>query len=180
MSADPFQDAYLLHQARKKEQLLHYKEDAFHFLATSRHSDRIFKPDPISPELLRKLNALMPLAPSSCNRHAMTVSEIKGDHIPPLASLLVGGKNWLDYAPLVFLIFAHPEAYKAPGELSFMPYLDGGFLAMHILYSAHSLNLASCFCNPNIRPEDLPIFNPSYNSNALIFTGAIAIGYPFP
>jgi len=177
MVPDPYQVAYQLHQSRKKQELLKYRYDAFLALASSRHSIRTFKPDPLPPGAVSTIQAAIQYAPSSCNRKG--VSAVSTHSIPLLSSLLVGGRNWLEYAPHCLLFFADPLAYKAPGEITFMPYLDTGFLAMHLQYTIHSLNLASCFINPNIRPEDIPTFNNLYNNHNLIFTGALPFGLPF-
>jgi nitroreductase len=175
---DPYQEAYLLHQARKKQQILQYKSEPFAYLAESRHSCRVFKSDPVPSESISRLASLLNLAPSSCNRKAVSSTLYSSPLISPLESLLVGGRAWLGNAPNCLLIFADPLAYKAPGELSFMPYLDSGFYAMNALYALHSLNLGACFINPNIRESDLPVFSSTYNPASLIFTGALAFGLP--
>lgn len=177
MNTDPYQEAYELHQERKKKQLLAYKEDAFEYLAKSRHSCRIFKLETVDLNLLEKIDALTFSVPSSCNRKGVFVGRLDTPYNIPLGSLLVGGKNWIEHAPHTILLWADPVAYKSPAEKTFMPYLDCGFMGMHLLYHVHSMNLAACFCNPNIRPEDIEVFNKTYNPNGLIFGGAVAFGY---
>jgi nitroreductase len=176
---DQYQEAYLLHQARKKEQLLSHKKDAFLYLAQSRTSHRKFSPKKIPASTLNLIKDSAKLPPTSCNRHATSIKLFTGKPVACLDSLLVGGRNWLQYAPHTILIFSDPKAYKAPNEINFMPFLDAGFLAMHLLYLLHSLDLSACFINPNIRPSDLPLFNSSFNQSSLIFSGAIAFGSPF-
>jgi Nitroreductase family. len=58
----------------------------------------------------------------------------------------------------VLLLHADPDAYKAPGELAYMPYLDAGVMvgAMYLAATAHGLRC--CYINPNIREHNRPHF----------------------
>jgi hypothetical protein len=64
-----------------------------------------------------------------------------------------------------------------------MPYLDAGFLGAHIQLTAQAMGLHSAFCNPNIRRNNISIFNERFMPtgwDSVLFCGAVAIGYPHP
>lgn len=112
------------------------------------------------------------MAPTSCNRQAIKLKET--ENVEDLETLLVGGKNWIKNAKIVYLLFADMKAYKSPVEVDFMPYLDTGFVAQNMLLMAEAINIGSCFVNPNLTDKEK--FNNLFNKDDLKFTGAVALG----
>lgn len=168
---DVYQRRYLEHQARKAEVLRDLMERC--------HSDRIFDQAEVTDETLDRVLAAAKTAPSSCNRQAVQIQAIRRrDDRARLGGLLVGGVGWVHRAPVVLLFHVDPEAYKAPGEIDFMPYLDIAFAADRVLLAAESEGLKHCFINPSIRKPDLEFFQKSFNIE--LFGGAVALGWPGP
>lgn len=168
---DPYQLRYLEHQARKAEVLRDLMQRC--------HSDRVFASQEVNDETLERVLQAAKTAPSSCDRQAVQLSVIRErDDRARLGGVLVGGVGWIHRAPVVVLLHCDPAAYKAPGELSFMPFLDVGFVADRLLLAAEVEGLKHCFVNPSIRQPDLEFFQRSFNVELL--GGAVALGWPLP
>ncbi len=167
---DRFQKRYTRHQQRKKKLLIKIME--------SRHSDRMFSDKSVSQEDIDSLRKAFNFCPSSCDRKAITLSIIDNkDKKNLLGGILVGGIGWIHRASHIILIFADKMAYKAEGEINFMPYLDAGVVIEQLYLVSSSMNLASCFCNPNIRDFNKNHFRKVFGND--IFCGAFAIGYKY-
>src|SRR5690606_5776526 len=94
------------HQGLKKQELI--------ALMRERHSNRRFDPRPVPDELVDELVDAAKLCPSSCDRHGVRIRVVAArDDKDLLDGLLVGGTGWVYRAPVVFLLFADPVAYKA-------------------------------------------------------------------
>jgi nitroreductase len=166
---DRFQDRYRAHQARKATVLAQ--------ILAERHSERRFDPRPIGPDVAGPLLAAALCAPSSCDRRGVSAVEVTGrDRLALLGGLLVGGVGWVHRAPLVWLLMADRAAYKAPGEVDFMPFLDAGFVAQSILLAASAGGLSACFVNPSVRAEHRAYFADAFGAD--LFCGAVAVGFP--
>lgn len=124
-----------------------------------------------------ELMKLADTAPSSCDRKGVKIEVIENRHDKEILSgLLVGGVGWIHRANKILLLFANLEAYKAPGEKTFMPYLDAGFQGMTVYMAAEALGLGCCFVNPNIRQENKRFFQTRFGGKDKLFCGALAIG----
>lgn len=168
---DRYQQRYERHQARKRRTLIEVMK--------GRHSDRMFDNGPVEPELRAQLLEALDTCPSSCDRRAVSVRQVDGRHeLELLGGLLVGGVGWVHRAPWVLLLFADPQAYKAPGEIAFMPYLDAGVTISHLLLRATDLGLAAAYVNPNLREFNRDHFHEVFGDG--IFGGAVAVGYSHP
>jgi hypothetical protein len=164
------QQRYEAHQKRKAEVLKS--------ILMERHSERIFKDEAVSyNEVLEHIEDARDVTPSSCDRrgtHCVLITD--RDEKAILSTLLVGGVGWLHRAPLIILLFGVRGAYKAPGEINYMPYLDSGFLACNIINLLTAADYKTCFVNPNIREMNKEHFNKLFNSIDNVFCGAIAVG----
>lgn len=184
---DIFQERYLDHQAKKKEQLMksfgvpkvelpkEYQEMTSTLLK-HRRSQRIFTSDPINPEHLDAILESATYAPNSCNRHGIQL-RVVADRTEKnlLNGILVGGVGWCYRADIIVLFIANPDAYKSPNEKDFMHYTDVGFTAMNMWLTAESFNIGACYINPNIMPTNKPIFTERFGKG--IFCGALALGH---
>jgi len=173
-SADLYQQRYLAHQKRKAATL--------RGLLLERHSQRAFDDRPLADEDQTLLRQAITTAPSSCDRHGLIYHEISHtdrDAKAILGGLLVGGVGWVHRAPMLWLLFGDPAAYKAPGEAAYMPYLDAGVVVGQMLLAATSGGMAGCFVNPNIRPAHRFAFDQLFAPiPGAIYCGAVAVGYP--
>lgn len=166
---DLYQQRYLAHQKRKREVL--------EGLLLARHSNRVFDPRPLHADDTVLVMKAIHTAPSSCARRGVTAAPYEErDAKAALAGLLVGGVGWLHRAPTVFLLIGDPAAYKAPGESSYMPYLDAGVAVGQALLAVTAAGMAGCYVNPNIRQAHRPAFELLFGDS--IFCGALAVGYP--
>lgn len=169
MDEDTYQQRYLNHQLKKKDELIKIMQE--------RHSRRRFSDEPIPQNIIDKLIKVVELAPSSCNRKAIKVKIITDrDQKALLGGILVGGVGWIHRAPAILLITADPVAYKAGNEITFMPFLDGGIVAQQLALMATTLNIHGCFANPNIRDFNIEHYHKIFGPE--ILTMAFAIGYP--
>ncbi|MFI9595321.1 hypothetical protein [Nonomuraea sp. NPDC052265] len=126
---DPYQARYIAHQARKRDTLLRIMRE--------RHSDRMYDARPVGEELRERVREVITLCPSSCDRRGVAVREVDSrDERELLSGLLVGGVGWLHRAPWILLVFADPLAYKAGGEIAWMPYLDAGVIIQQVIPSS--------------------------------------------
>jgi len=184
MVDDVYQERYLAHIQRKQAFLNPEPEvedprlHSFWHVIYTRRSQRSFLNKALAESDLHEIYDAIRHAPSSCNRQAILVKPITAyPDISILGDTLVGGKGWLSSAPLVLLLFADPLAYKSPGEIDYMPYLDAGVVVENVYLAAEALGLGCCYVNPNIRTEDLAKFDDQFNPRDLQFVGALALGY---
>lgn len=184
---DTYQERYLAHQAKKKEQLMRSSgitptqlpkkyAEMTEVLLRHRRSQRIFDSKPISEQELTKVLEAATYAPNSCNRHGIQLKVVTDrTEKSLLGGLLVGGVGWVHRAEAVILFIADPEAYKSPNEKDFMHYCDVGFMAMNMWLLAESMNIGACYINPNIMPVNKQIFTERFGEG--IFCGALALGH---
>lgn len=184
---DAHQQRYLAHQQKKRDELngmipvqtRQYSENEKNTMLaviSNRKSSRTFNAPISSTDMLALIDSGTK-APSSCNRKAVFTRLVKdADDIKLLSDLLVGGIGWVEKASDVILLLANMSAYKAPGELLYMPYLDAGFMAQNIYLTAEVLGVSACFVNPNIRDENLQKFNDNFVPDGHMFCGAMAVG----
>jgi len=184
--SDIYQERYLAHQEKKKEQLAysigepftkHTRSDlnTLNRLLKSRRSQRVFTSEEVTNEELLEILEASTIAPSSCNRHGIRIKVVTDrDNKALLSGILVGGVGWIQRASAIILFLADTEAYKSPSEKRFMPYCDVGFTAMSMWLKAEALDIGCAYINPNIREEHKEIFYTAFPQG--LFVGALAIG----
>lgn len=180
---DIYQQRYLNHQDKKREQLL--------ALYDNRSSQRIFNRDPLPEGWLDTVLHAMSKTPSSCARYAVKVKPINDrDTKQLLGGILVGGAGWVHRADTILLLLADQTAYKE--GLDYMKYLDAGFAGMSIMLALESIDVGGCYINPNIRKEHKYIMDRIIDSKSTwnvkdsktvithtpdyVYCGAIAVG----
>lgn len=161
---DKYQKRYKAHQERKAEVLKQ--------IISERHSERRFGSDYID---IQPILDAFDEAPSSCDRKGCSYIIVnERDDKNFLAGVLVGGVGWAHRSQSIILLFADPMAYKAEGEIQYMPFLDAGVMVGQGLLAASANNIAACYINPNIRQSHRPFFEKIYGEN--VYCGAIAVG----
>jgi len=182
---DIYQKRYLEHQELKKNRVATEPKKEYSDaeiitvfkVMRERRSQRIFNGEQIDTDKLKGIIKAANLAPSSCNRKAVTIKVIKSkDDISLLSKLLVGGSGWLENANIVILLLANMAAYKSKNEVGFMPYLDSAFIAQNVYLIGEVLGVGVCYVNPNIRESDKKEFDSSFLSDGHRFCGALALG----
>jgi len=182
---DVYQERYLAHQKRKLLMLSKRKEtytdqeiDSFLMILRNRRSQRVFNEQPIGMIDIIGICQAIDLAPSSCDRRAITVTLVNDkERKDKLSEFLVGGRDWLQNADTILLLLADMIAYKSPAEVDYMPYLDAGVIVENIYLAGEALGIGVCFVNPNVRKSDLEAFNKLFVDKGFRFCGAVALGY---
>jgi len=186
-TCDKYQERYVAHQARKKEQLtpknvfkpVDYsktEKGAFEKVLAGRHSQRVFSGAATQAEIDYLLTKMLQV-PNSCNRMGVVEKVVEArDDKALLTGILVGGVGWCHRASHLVLLFADMKAYKSPAERSNMPYLDAGVKIMAGYLAAEIQGLGCCYINPNIREENKNIFEERFGGKDLLFCGTLAIG----
>ena len=186
---DYYQLRYEQHQARKKESLqsnwgtkdyrkyIQADSALFFDLVLNRRSQRNFNAEPINVHHMSYLKNVINRSPSSCDRKGIRVHEItERDERELLSGLLVGGIGWIHRASLILLFWGASKAYKAPGEILYMPFLDTGVIVGNLYLACEVLNIGCCFVNPNIRDMNKKFFRETFGFGEDIFCGALALG----
>jgi nitroreductase len=143
----------------------------------ARRSVRLFAPGEILEGDWETIVDAARIAPSSCNRGAVSVGLVtRASSIERLSQLLVGAAIWGKHAAGVLLFFADPAAYKSPAERDFMPWLDVGAACMSASLAVTRIGLGGCWVNPNVRPVDRDAFGAEFNPRGLILGSALFVG----
>ena len=177
-----YQDRYLSHQKRKKEQLAgkYTKEityskkeiDAVKKVFKNRKSSRVFSGQSVD---LKEILEMVETSPSSCDRKGVKYKIIESrDDKDLLSGLLVGGVGWVNRADKIVLLYTDMEAYKSPAEKDTMPYLDAGVLIQSFYLACEVMGVKCCYVNPNIRENNKEFFNNRFIAHK--FLGAMIIG----
>ena len=181
---DIYQERYLKHRERKATMI--NGPNKAHSVASSkfpqqylaamafRRSIRVFREEQVPKHILSQIFRIALLAPQSCNRQAITLQVMPGSKA---GQYLKGGQGWAVKAPHIVLLFADLAAYKAPGEIAFMPWLDAGVMLAALTYAATACGVASCIINPSLREEYATEFQSRMNPRGRLFCGAMALGY---
>lgn len=176
-----YQDRYIAHQARKREQLEQSigeapKDAPEGILGAmeARRSQRLFTNEPVMEQEIHEIMKMATKAPSSCNRHGVRIRIVTDRYQKNVYSgLLVGGTGWAHRAGALFLLLADPAAYASPNEKDFMHYLDAGFLGMTMWLAAEQAGLGAAYINPNVANKDIM----RMLIGDQIFCGALAVGH---
>lgn len=169
--SDVHQERYLEHQKRKAGVLQSLMEE--------RHSSRRFDGEPVGDDAMSLVVYAIDTAPSSCDRKGVRYQVVADrDRKALLGGLLVGGVGWVHRAPVVLLLHADEAAYKAPGEIQYMPYLDAGVIVGQVYLAARAVGLKVCYVNPQIREMNRQHFAGTFGPG--VYCGAIALGWPHP
>ena len=185
--SDKYQMRYQAHQAHKRKQMV-YSDGSHEFrkwtdkekqlvqdVIDARRSQRTYNNEELTDSERNEILQQATHAPSSCNRHGISLKVVTHRHEKELlGGLLVGGVGWVHRADTIVLLFADPEAYKSPNEKEFMHYCDVGFTVMPMWYKAESMNIGVAYINPNIRKEFKGIMQKHFGKG--IFVGAVALG----
>lgn len=186
--SDIYQERYLKHQKRKREQLTksvgekphkHPKKygETFKKLQQARRSQRVFSGDKVDETTMQEILESAVSAPNSCNRHGIKLRVVTEQPDKDLLTgILVGGVGWIHRADTIVLFLADTSAYKSPNEKDFMHYCDVGFTAMNMWLTAESLNVGASYINPNIRKENADIFKNRFGRDGYVFCGALVLG----
>ena len=145
----------------------------------SRYSLREFRQVQVAPLLVERAISLAMKTPSVCNRQAWHVYHSDDqDTIKKALSYQEGNRGFGDQVPNLMIIAADLKAFM-PGRERYQHWIDGGLFSMSLIYSFHSLGIASCCLNWSQSPSnDLKLrsaFNIRPNDTVVMM---LAFGYP--
>ena len=113
----------------------------------SRFSLREFKPEIVSADVIRRAIELTMKTPSVCNRQAWHIYHTSKPEVrDAILALQSGNRGFGDRVPNVFIVTGDLKAFMQ-GEEHYQHWIDGGMLAMSLVYALHSLGVASCCLN---------------------------------
>lgn len=124
----------------------------FENLVKSRHSVRSFCVDQIDINLIRKAVEIAKFTPSVCNRQPWRTKYITGKLCKQILEIQNGNLGFRDEVNNLLVV---------TGKISFMRYtternqifIDGGLFSMSLIYSLHSLGIASVGLNWCVEPK---------------------------
>ncbi|WP_079435679.1 nitroreductase family protein [Zoogloea sp. LCSB751] len=113
----------------------------------SRFTLREFKPQVVSDDIVQRAVSLTMKTPSVCNRQAWHIYHTSDPSVrDAVLTLQSGNRGFGDKIPNIFIVTADLKAFMQ-GEEHYQHWIDGGMLAMSLVYSLHSLGVASCCLN---------------------------------
>lgn len=118
----------------------------FEEFVKSRHSIRNFSLEEININSIEKAVEIASFTPSACNRQPWRVLIIRNDLIQKVLSIQNGLNSYGDNLHNLLLVTCSVSYYGNANERN-APYIDGGLFAMSLIYSLHSLNIATCALN---------------------------------
>lgn len=118
----------------------------------SRYSLREFKEEIVPESLIRRAVDLALKTPSVCNRQAWCIYHTSDIEVKNMVlGHQTGNRPFGERAPNLLLITTDLKAFFAGSE-HYQHWIDGGLLAMSLMYTLHSLGLASCALNWSQNP----------------------------
>lgn len=161
-----------------KESILPYTEIGFKDFAYSRHSVRSFSDKEVAKELIEEAVSIAVKTPSVCNRQAWHLLVVKDNSkIKSVMNIQAGINGMAENLNTLFVISTSNEYFGNIHERN-QGYIDGGLFSMSLMYGLHSVGLASCALNANLRVKDelkvKEILGLSNSDNLIMF---IAVGH---
>lgn len=113
----------------------------------SRFTLREFRPEIVADDVIQRAISLTMKTPSVCNRQAWHIYHTSDPSVrDAVLTLQSGNRGFGDKIPNIFIVTADLKAFMQ-GEEHYQHWIDGGMLAMSLVYSLHSLGVASCCLN---------------------------------
>lgn len=132
-------------QQLHREEVISKNSYFFSDFIKSRHSVRYFADQDVDTNLIIKAIEIARNSPSACNRQSCKVYAVKNrKFLSQIAKLNRGGSGFANQAKFLLIITTDLGYYLPKIEQNF-PVIDGTILAINLLYSLHSIGLATCF-----------------------------------
>lgn len=164
---------YSLHDFYKGK--LENPEDFFY----SRYSLREFKDEIVSKEVIERAVQLAMKTPSVCNRQSWHIYHTDNENVKKQIITFQGGnKPFGEHVPNYIVVTTDLKGFFT-GKEHYQHWIDGGLLSMTLMYTLHSLGVASCPLNWSQTPQKDKAFRKAVNiddSHTIIMV--LAVGYP--
>ncbi|WP_387691251.1 nitroreductase family protein [Photorhabdus sp. RM71S] len=145
----------------------------------SRYTLREFRTKTVSDEKIEYAIKLATKTPSVCNRQHWHVYHTNDPKVRDLALELQNGNSHFGHKiPNLMIITTDLKAFYGPHE-RYQPWIDGGMFAMSLIYTFHSIGIASCVLNWSQLPKNDRLLRKRLNiSPEHTIISYLAIGYP--
>lgn len=146
----------------------------------SRYSIREFSNEKVKLEEVTRAVSLALKTPSACNRQPWHVYHISEQSRVKIALSCQTGNRGFDHKIQDILIVCSDIRAFNPGNERYQHWIDGGMYVMSLIYSLHSIGIASCCLNWScMKSSDVELrkYFPEI-AGAHTVIAMIAIGYP--
>lgn len=147
----------------------------------SRHSVREFEQKEVPLDLLMQAVRLAQCAPSACNRQSGRVWVVsRPERVRGVLEIQGGAEGFVEQVPAVLVVTSDLACWQSVGEW-YQAWIDGGLFAMTLVWSLHSLGLATCMLNWSKRKEvDLALRRYLGIPEQELVIVLVAAGFPPP
>ncbi len=119
----------------------------------SRHSVRRFSKEDIPLEKIETAIRMAQYSPSVCNRQSSRTYVIRDPQKKKLAlSFQNGNRGFGHEANTILVVTGCLDHFVSPGERN-QCWIDGGLVAMSLMYALHSLGYGTCALNWSVQPN---------------------------
>ncbi len=119
----------------------------------SRYSLREFQQKNVSPKEIERAIKMAMKTPSVCNRQSWHIyHSSKPEIIKKVLKYQNGNRGFGDQIPELFIIGVDLRAFFV-GQEHYQHWIDGGLFSMSLIYTLHSLGIASCALNWSQTPD---------------------------
>lgn len=146
---------------RTREDVLAVCNASFEALANSRHSLRMFSPEPPARELIVEALSLAQRTPSACNRQAWHTHVYTGQQAHDLLIQQGGCRGFEHEVPYAILVTADLRAFYS--YEAFQAYIDGGMYVMNLLNALHSKGLGTIPISCGFYQQKLETLRRNFN-----------------
>ena len=155
--------------------ILHTPEKFF----LSRYSIREFKKVAIDETIIRRAVYLSIKTPTVCNRQPWHVYHTPDpDVIKSALKFQAGNKGFGENIPNLIIVATDLKAFMSGNE-RYQHWIEGGLFSMSLVYSLHSLGIASCCLNWSVGPTtDKHLRNTLKITKNHTIIMMIVLGYP--
>jgi len=145
----------------------------------SRYSLREFKDEIVLDTEIERAVMLAMKTPSVCNRQAWGIYHTSDKAVKDIVlKYQLGNKPFGENIPNLIIVTTDLKAFFSPEE-HYQHWIDGGLLSMSLMYTLHSLGIASCALNWSAKPKnDLALRKELNIKDNQTIMMVLAIGYP--
>ncbi|NRB42712.1 MAG: nitroreductase family protein [Pseudomonadales bacterium] len=133
-----------------------WQADAEHDLLAffqSRRSIRDFSSEPVSLQLIKRAMEMAKYTPTVCNRQAARVhAYTRSQEVQQVIRCQMGNSGFGDRVQTLLMVTVDRACFFSAGERN-QCWIDGGLLAMSVVYALHSLGVGSCCLNWSVTRE---------------------------
>lgn len=136
-----------------REQILKSLQGNFKEMTENRFSIRSFSSTPVSEKFIEEAVDIARKTPSVCNRQTARIFSYRSGKLKDELLLLQNGNRGFGHlASHIIVVTSDLQCFTGVGERH-QAYIDGGLMAMSLVYALHSLGIGSCFLNWSVTAD---------------------------